>query len=519
MAWLHTWAGLLLGWLLYFMFLTGTAGYFDTEIDYWMRPEIPQRAAFPPAATSIAFALRRVEEQAPDAQRFILYPPNRRDVPELSLFWSRPPGSSGGPSSKNEVLDRTTGAPIAARATGGGAALYEMHYALRYMPSTAAYWIVGAATMFMLVAILSGVITHKKIFSHFFTFRPRKGQRSWLDAHNALSVAALPFHLLITYSGFVFFCFMYMPLVIAGSYGAGGANRQQFIDEVFTRPGSTPARAGVPAPLASLEAMAREAERRWGDGEIRSIDVRNPGDANARVTFTRAHVTPTSNGERLDFDGVSGALLPGSPAARSGPMLVNDTLMSLHEGLFAGPALRWLYFFAGILGTAMIGTGLVLWTAKRRRQSDGPHAGLELVEHLNIGTIVGLPSAVAVYFLANRLLPLDLAARANWEINALFLAWAATFLYPLLRPRRRAWLELLALAAALFAAIPAVNALTTDRHLGVSLPAGDWVLAGFDLAMLALGAGFGAAAYRLRKPAHAPATAGAQVGRASTDPA
>ena len=26
MAWLHTWAGLVVGWVLFFMFLTGTVG-------------------------------------------------------------------------------------------------------------------------------------------------------------------------------------------------------------------------------------------------------------------------------------------------------------------------------------------------------------------------------------------------------------------------------------------------------------------------------------------------------------
>lgn len=48
MAPLHTWVGVLFGWLLYFMFVTGTAGYLDTEIDRWMRPE-PARHACPPA--------------------------------------------------------------------------------------------------------------------------------------------------------------------------------------------------------------------------------------------------------------------------------------------------------------------------------------------------------------------------------------------------------------------------------------------------------------------------------------
>jgi uncharacterized iron-regulated membrane protein len=55
MAWLHTWAGLLLGWVLFFMFLTGTAGYFDTEIDRWMQPERP--ASISPCSRSVSYSL------------------------------------------------------------------------------------------------------------------------------------------------------------------------------------------------------------------------------------------------------------------------------------------------------------------------------------------------------------------------------------------------------------------------------------------------------------------------------
>ena len=37
MSSLHTWVGLLLGWFLYAMFLTGTVSYFKEEISQWMR--------------------------------------------------------------------------------------------------------------------------------------------------------------------------------------------------------------------------------------------------------------------------------------------------------------------------------------------------------------------------------------------------------------------------------------------------------------------------------------------------
>ena len=40
MGWLHRWAGLLLGWLLFAIFLTGTLTVFDKEITWWMQPEL-----------------------------------------------------------------------------------------------------------------------------------------------------------------------------------------------------------------------------------------------------------------------------------------------------------------------------------------------------------------------------------------------------------------------------------------------------------------------------------------------
>src|SRR3546814_15787121 len=86
------------------------------------------------------------------------------------------------------------------------------------MPRTVARWIVAFCTMFMLVAIISGIVTHKRIFKDFFTFRPRKGQRSWMDAHNVVAVLALPYHLMITYTGLVALMFIVMPSPVQLAY-------------------------------------------------------------------------------------------------------------------------------------------------------------------------------------------------------------------------------------------------------------------------------------------------------------
>ena len=508
MAWLHTWTGLPVGWVLFFVFLTGTLGYFDSEIDQWMRPEAPLAPAGLSQADGLALGLARLEQVAPRASRWTVYPPSGHDVPYVTINWSAGTDAAGRLRRRSETLHPATGAPLRTRATGGGQTLYQLHYTLHYLPRAAARWLVGVCTMLMLVAIVSGVITHKRFFADFFTFRPRQGQRSWLDIHNVLSVTALPFHLVITYSGLVFFAFTYMSPVLDATYGSAG--RDRFFDEAFRNP-EIPSPAGVAAPVAPVGSMYDFAERHWGPQPVRVATFYNPGDRNARVVFTRTHVDPVSNGGRMVFDGATGELIERFDR-RTGPMVVNHALLGLHEGLFAGPVLRWLYFLTGLLGTAMIGTGLVLWTVKRKAWAATgqgmPPAAVRVIERLNVGTIAGLPIAIAAYFWANRLLPAGMPERTAWEVHALFLAWLAMLVLAWVRPVRRAWLDTLGLAAFAYAALPALNALTTDQHLGNSIPAGAWALAGFDLAALAAGLGFGCAALYLRRHWAGAAAAG-----------
>ena len=82
----HTWGGLVLGWLLYFMFVTGTLGYFDTEIDQWMQPEIPRQQAAPGEALGIAESWLKLE--APGADRWFIGLPGSREHPNLKVFWN-----------------------------------------------------------------------------------------------------------------------------------------------------------------------------------------------------------------------------------------------------------------------------------------------------------------------------------------------------------------------------------------------------------------------------------------------
>lgn len=372
------------------------------------------------------------------------------------------------------------------RDTRGGDFFYAFHFDFHYMPALWARWLAGFCAMFMLVAIISGVITHKKIFTDFFTFRSGKGQRSWLDGHVALSVFGLPFYFMITWSGLVTLMVLYMPFGLQAL--PSQIDRLAVTNEMrFFQPAPEP--KGEPAQLIALAPVIEQVEQRWGKANIGRVQISNPNDVTARIAVIKSHTAQLSTTPRyFIFDGVTGELLQAKES--SGPVaILQGTLYGLHLGRFADLPMRWMYFLVSLAGTAMVGSGLVLWTVKRRSklpQPDKPYFGFFLVERLNIATIAGLSAAMSAFLWLNRLLPISVPQRADWEIHGFFIVWAITFLWAGLRPAKRAWIELFVVATLLLAVLPVMNFFVTDRGLFDSVLQGSWLFVTMDLSMWCL---------------------------------
>ena len=526
MAWLHTWSGLLVCWVLLLVFCGGTASYYRSEITLWMQPELhaaaARRVSSEVAATTAQAAMT---ERAAGATRWFISLPDERN-PATQLGWSKPPkpgekkkGRRG--NFHTEKTDPATGEVLSKpRDTRGGEFLYRLHFDLHYMSPIWARWIVGFCAMFMLVSIISGVITHKRIFKDLFTFRPKKGQRSWLDAHNVTAVLALPFHLMITYTGLVSLMFMYMP---SGATAAYKGDKETFFAEAFPRAEERKA-AGVAAPLTPFAPLVRQAEQQWGS-KVERISVSAPGDANATISVSRAAGRDISTRQpSMDFDGVTGKLLSSNGEVIPGAAATQGVMVGLHVAHFGAPLLRALFFLSGLAGCAMVATGALLWAVKTRQKqakalAAGKRAfGLRLVEALNIGAIAGIPIAFGTYFWANRLLPVAMEDRPQEEIACFFGAWALAAILAQVRPTRAMWRVQLTAGAILLAGLPLLNVFTTESHLGVTLllGRGPVSVAAFDLVVLALGLLLAWAAYKLKPlPAKAAKPAAAAPANSS----
>src|SRR5690606_2153643 len=149
---LHTWCGLMLGWLLYAIFITGTASYYRPEITQWMQPELRPHRAEP--AVLMDRALNEIRRQAPDATTIYVRFPNDRDA-GLHLNWQTPDGAR-----VVRVVDAET-ARIEARDSRGGEFFYRFHFQLQ-LPYPWGRYIASLAAAFMLVALFTGIVAHRQ---------------------------------------------------------------------------------------------------------------------------------------------------------------------------------------------------------------------------------------------------------------------------------------------------------------------------------------------------------------------
>ncbi|MFT8979374.1 PepSY-associated TM helix domain-containing protein, partial [Gluconobacter oxydans] len=230
MAVVHTTLGLVTGWVLFAIALSGALSVFRQEISLWARPELSGPASDP--LLTDAHALDWLSRNASTASAW--YVGSATDLCAFATaLW---PDTKG--SYIQRALDPATGSPDGIRDTLGGEFFYRFHFELQ-LPYPWGRLIAALAALALLVGLITGIIIHRRIFADFFTFRPSRGQRSWLDMHNLLGVAALPFHLMISFTGAVTLGTLLLPWSTQALYRSDvTASYMELNPALYSRPAS-----------------------------------------------------------------------------------------------------------------------------------------------------------------------------------------------------------------------------------------------------------------------------------------
>ncbi len=516
MTWLHTWVGVVVGFVMMVVFFFGTLTVFSGEIDRWVIPDTRGKSSALPSFDTVlrpAFErLRPSGESLAEARERIGGPIETPISPNYWSVWGSQGGSMGlyaefvvknpkGPddyASAGAMLHPGTGAFLPEGFAIGSDFFYPMHFSLMLHWPDLGIWIVGVVTLMMLAALVSGVVIHKRIFKEFFTFRPEKqGQRRILDLHNLTGVVALPFHFVFALTGLLIFAGIYLPISETMLHDLH--ERQEHRKAAEGRPGTLPRkRAGVAAALAPVDPMIAEAQRRWAalgqPAEVRQIQVIYLGDTNSYASISPARIGRFAFGDgTLHFDGATGRLLPENSSAGA-IMRATRFLMDIHLMPFEHWLLRWLFFLGGLAGCVCIATGLLFFVGKRKRRHAAQGVrGARLVDALAVTSVTGMVFATLTMLVVHWLLPDDLALinRRTWEVRTFWKAWlfalmhAATRTAPVQAARLApAWREQCYAVAVLAAAAVGLNWIETGDHLAQTIGARDWPVASVDLTLL-----------------------------------
>ncbi|MEM1080360.1 MAG: PepSY-associated TM helix domain-containing protein, partial [Pseudomonadota bacterium] len=312
-------------------------------------------------------------------------------------------------------------------------------------------------------------------------------------------VWGLPFHFVIALTGaFLGIVTVMLPILAFLAFG-GDIDR---VTEVLNVGAGE--RAGIEAPMRSLDEMMQQRHPETGQA-VQRILVNHWGDQNAAYTlgfYVDGELLLTH--QRV-VSGVTGEPLPISPlnAEYALASRVLGMMSALHYGRFGGVVTKLMYVGLGIVLTAVVAFGLVVWIERRSGSSLGqqrPSFYLRLRRMIS-GFCIGLLWAYSAIFYLDLVYAGTETERLFWTGSVYFLALLAALVLALALRSVRSGLLLLMWGSALaFMLLPLVHGWVTGdgfwRLTQLANPVAAWV----DLGLLILGIALGWVAWLLRHP-------------------
>ncbi|WP_024506874.1 PepSY-associated TM helix domain-containing protein [Bradyrhizobium sp. ARR65] len=351
----HTWSSLVPTMFLLLLFVTGLPLIFHDEIDellgYAPRPE--SSAGLPPAP------VQRIADAAlaADPGRVLQYISWDKDEPGLVTAITNSAANGKPDDATVRAFDAVRAKPLGLVGTGPMLIILKLHTDM--FAGQAGKLFLGGMGLLLLVAIISGVVLYAPFTRRlrFATIRRHSSRRvRWLDWHNLLGVVTIMWALVVGATGVIntwaeLMLNQWKTTELAQMVAAYGGK-------------------SAPSHLASLDDVVARARQAAPGMDIAFIAF--PGtpfsSSHHFVAFMRGNTPLTS---RL----LKPVLLDGETAvvadSRELPFYLQALLLSqpLHFGDYGGMPLKLIWAALDVMTIIVIGSGVYLWFARRRRRS------------------------------------------------------------------------------------------------------------------------------------------------------
>lgn len=470
----HSALGLAFAALIYLVCFSGAVAVFTHEFTRWEQPAAPLLRQVMPAAVGAAF--HEVLAKNPKAHDLFIRMPEP-SMPRLSVHADDAKGGEhtwyADAAGKVAVEQRTPFSEFQAR----------LHTAL-HLPGSWGFFLVGLTGVALLSSLVSGVLSHPRVFKDAFAFRWGGSKRlQEADLHNRISVWGLPFHVVVSLTG----AFLGLSVLIVGVLALVVFQGDR--DKVFALfSGPHVADDPRPAPVIDVAKGLAVLQASHPQAGFNYIFVEHPGETGQHMSVNRVTPGHLSRGELFTVDGQARVLGPAGFEGGNPGMAIYSSLTPLHFGWFGGWPVKVAYFLLGLGLTAVTASGVAIWLA-RRRDKGRPAPRWERVW---VAFAWSQPLAYGVAAIVALLVP-SLPPVATWA-GATLLASAVAFFW---EPKTISIRLRLASAASLALAA----AVHLGLHAGQALDPVAWIID----ASLVLGAVvLAASVWASRRPADAP---------------
>lgn len=469
----HTWVGLVAGFCLFIAFYAGAVTLFHSELHAWQTP-LPRStpATAPARPQALVDAVLAAHPEA--AKMFALRMPTAYE-PELTLTVGERHFRLDAAGKLEEFEEHSHLMDF----------IYRLHYSAG-LPDQFGLYTLGVVCVLYGLALVSGVVIYAPgFFKDLFALRIGKNlKRMWRDAHNAIGILSLPFHIMYAWSSAI----LALGLILLAPF-----QYMVFDGKLLNLVGADinaaapPKAAGVAAPLLPVAQVIATIGRAAPEMEVKHIFYREAGDANAQVqAYGDARRGTVSGNAAVVLNASSGQVLRViTPESYSPGTRFLRSLQALHFGNFGHAAVQWMYFVLGIAGAFLFYSGNLLWIESRRKRLNlvQPRSG-RLMAQATLGVCLGCVAGVSAMFVLNKLAPAAPGHLPLWEERGYYVVFWLAVAWAFARPPARAAHELLTLCAALTVAIPCAHWIATGVNPLLALMHGDGVTVGVALVSL-----------------------------------
>jgi len=503
----HTISGIFIAALLYVIFFAGSFSFFKEDISAWQKGKsaVAQKPvpAFNPVIDSLSdhynlkgrnfdFYVQRQQQgtyvsMSTSADTTVSKPKPKPRNAEKRRGRGRRGGDGDSAYFLYSFADKKAAGDYA-EAYDMGEFLYRLHFLAQLnqvfpfnIGTPIGYLIAGIVSFLFLFALITGLLLHwDKIVSNFFLFRPgSKWKTVWTDMHTALGVIGFPFQFVFAVTGVVLIVNYVILTPFANMLYEGSSEKLyeslQYNRNLTAEYTYKPMKTGF-----DLDAFVSKWQKEWKGSPIMHIGIRNYLDESMQVTM-EAKPDPKmafAGSGLIHLKVASGKILAQKSPVQDGNYIdgVKSLVFHLHFGDFGGKPLRIVFFILGLMGCAVIISGILIWFVARDKASTDAHKRTFnfWASNVFLAACLSMLPVTAFTFVMLKVLPkVDQSA----IYNTYFYSWLALSVYLLIR-RNFSLInrQTLLMSVLLCLAVPFANGISTGLWMWKS-----WQLGAFDI--------------------------------------